>query len=719
MVSGRINSACSRFWTSTKSLIQDCMPRRVLDDMEPIIPEEERQAAAARLKSRLRLARLSGAVCGIEFCYAAETAFVSPVLLRIGIPTRFMTLIWCLSPILGLFLMPLLGSASDRCKSRLGRRRPFIILLSIGVVLGLILVPYGWPAGQVCGISAYRTMDTRGVDTLPRWENATTTWPTSTETDIPLRDAIIQALEELLSSKPVYNDSSESRDIEDVTDEGYFSPIPTQPSSDVTAVYRSTPDLPSPIRACGMAFTILGVMMLDFNCDAAQSPARAYLIDVTDPADHAKGLATFSFMAGLGGAIGYAIGGIPWGPATDDDPVSLQVRVVFGIVLFIFVVAVILTVTAEKERTLYELYPQEKRRQVMEKRRSLEGGYEKMQDGRHPRALTEKMEMGTLKQKMKSYGSNVPNPEIITTFVDNKDVDANLDPNQDLSLANGSIQTGKYKVLVETGAEEKKHPTEDGDDAESDQSSTADDWDEEPPTITMSTYLLSIVFMPWSLRILCLTHLLGWMSLLCYSLYFTDFVGQAVYGGDPTAPPGSVASLRYADGVRIGSFAMAMYSLTCSVCSYNVDRLINKIGARPVYIGNHLIYSISMVILANVRTVWAAFLFSACAGIQYSTLFTLPFVILAHYHSSKVFESPSSRCESGTSGGKASKHTVRGLGTDIALVQGMVFVAQLMLSSCMGSIVQAFDSTVAVVVAAAILSFLGAIFASQVTYAGL
>ena len=47
-----------------------------------------------------------------------------------------MTLIWCLSPLVGFFLTPILGSLSDRCRSSLGRRRPFIILLSIGVVLG-------------------------------------------------------------------------------------------------------------------------------------------------------------------------------------------------------------------------------------------------------------------------------------------------------------------------------------------------------------------------------------------------------------------------------------------------------------------------------------------------------------------------------------------------------------------------------------------------------
>ena len=37
-----------------------------------------------RKKSRWELTRISAAVMGIEFSYAAETAFVSPTLLKIG-----------------------------------------------------------------------------------------------------------------------------------------------------------------------------------------------------------------------------------------------------------------------------------------------------------------------------------------------------------------------------------------------------------------------------------------------------------------------------------------------------------------------------------------------------------------------------------------------------------------------------------------------------------
>ncbi|XP_050337970.1 proton-associated sugar transporter A-like isoform X2 [Bactrocera neohumeralis] len=89
-----------------------------------------------RHKTRMEFVRISAAVMGIEFSYAAETAFVSPTLLKIGIDHQHMTLVWALSPLIGFIACPFLGSISDRCNLNLGRRRPFIILLSIGVIFG-------------------------------------------------------------------------------------------------------------------------------------------------------------------------------------------------------------------------------------------------------------------------------------------------------------------------------------------------------------------------------------------------------------------------------------------------------------------------------------------------------------------------------------------------------------------------------------------------------
>lgn len=62
----------------------------------------------------------------------------------------------------------------------------------------------------------------------------------------------------------------------------------------------------------GIFVTIIGTVLLDFDADACQSPSRAYLLDVTVPADHAKGLSMFTIMAGLGGFMGYSLGAINW-----------------------------------------------------------------------------------------------------------------------------------------------------------------------------------------------------------------------------------------------------------------------------------------------------------------------------------------------------------------------------------------------------------------------
>ena len=179
----------------------------------------------SRPKTRMELVRISAAVMGIEFSYAAETAFVSPLLLNIGLKHSHMTLMWCLSPLvckkkafieyffqrlaaekelgkieqlvdmlcfqLGFFITPLFGSLSDGCRSRLGRRRPFIILLSIGIVLGLILVPNGKSIGLLLG-DTYR--DTRVIaakttEIPPVLVTGTTTTTMSPTTEPPALQA--------------------------------------------------------------------------------------------------------------------------------------------------------------------------------------------------------------------------------------------------------------------------------------------------------------------------------------------------------------------------------------------------------------------------------------------------------------------------------------------------------------------------------------------------
>lgn len=72
---------------------------------------------------------------------------------------------------------------------------------------------------------------------------------------------------------------------------------------------------------------------------------------------------------------------------------------------------------------------------------------------------------------------------------------------------------------------------------------------------------------------------------VCYSLYFTDFVGEAVFHGDPKAAEGTDSWERYSEGVRFGCWGMAMYSLSCACYSLVIEKLIRNYGQVAVSVG--------------------------------------------------------------------------------------------------------------------------------------
>jgi len=146
-----------------------------------------------------------------------------------------------------------------------------------------------------------------------------------------------------------------------------------------------------------------------------------------------------------------------------------------------------------------------------------------------------------------------------------------------------------------------------------------------------------------------------------------------------------------------------------------------------------------MVCLALTRTKWAVLVFSWTAGVMYSTLFTMPYLLVAHYHETDTIHCEDTwflrqirRMLASIKENQSSEDVlekkqendigdlitgqVRGIGTDVAIVSAMVFLAQFILSSLMGSLVQFIGSTVAVVICASVLSFCGAVSANFITY---
>jgi solute carrier family 45 protein 1/2/4 len=59
-------------------------------------------------------------------------------------------------------------------------------------------------------------------------------------------------------------------------------------------------------------------------------------------------------------------------------------------------------------------------------------------------------------------------------------------------------------------------------------------------------------------------------------------------------------------------------------------------GIKRVYIGSQLIYAIGMLLMGYLRHRIAVIILSAVAGILYSTLFTIPYLLISKYHSSNT-----------------------------------------------------------------------------------
>ena len=52
--------------------------------------------------------------------------------------------------------------------------------------------------------------------------------------------------------------------------------------------------------------------------------------------------------------------------------------------------------------------------------------------------------------------------------------------------------------------------------------------------------------------------------------------------------------------------------------------------------GGQLVYTVGMIFMAATRHPAGVIIFSWTAGIMYSTLFTMPYLLVAHYHASQV-----------------------------------------------------------------------------------
>ncbi|XP_049539806.1 proton-associated sugar transporter A-like [Anopheles darlingi] len=540
-----------------------------------------------RKKSRFDFVRLSFVIMGIEIVYSAETAFVTPILLSIGIEHHLMTMVWGCSPLIGLLVSPVLGSFSDHCRSRFGRRRPLLLALGTGLVLGCLLLPFGETIGQWLGDV--------GEPVEPVINNTITI--------------------DALNQEPVASSSD------------HFQ--------------------------WAILLTILGTIMLDFCADSSQAPSMAYLLDVSLPEDHGQACSTYSLLSGVGGSIGYLIGAIDWDETALGDLLGGNINTVFILVTLIFIFCLIVTVSSFREIPL----------PLMERDELLQPLTERM--------ITEERQSNTSLQL-------TPVKDLADALV--LQLETEFDHAPGAHEGKNGFALDKQPLLERTV--ECRSPSR-------------------------KVGFLQRPRIPAALGILCVTNLFCWMSHISYSLYFTDFVGEKVFGGDPMAHSDSDEYALYIEGVRYGCFGMAIYSIACSTYSYTIERLIRVVRARKIYTGGLLIDCVGMLCMATFPNKITVYVFSVTGGIVGALLFTMPYIILAKYHAKGLLEASSDT---------NATQPRRGLASDISIIGSMLFVAQIILSVTTGPLVAWTGTTASVIYTASVCSLLAAACATRIQY---
>ncbi|XP_044769803.1 proton-associated sugar transporter A isoform X3 [Neomonachus schauinslandi] len=227
--------------------------------------------------------------------------------------------------------------------------------------------------------------------------------------------------------------------------------------------------------------------------------------------------------------------------------------------------------------------------------------------------------------------------------------------------------------------------------------------------LSMRHLCFTICHMPKALRNLCINHFLGelpanlparWLSFEGMLLFYTDFMGEVVFQGDPKAPHTSEEYQKYNSGVTMGCWGMCIYAFSAAFYSAILEKLEEYLSIRTLYFIAYLAFGLGTGLATLSRNLYVVLSLCITYGILFSTLCTLPYSLLCDYYQNKKFA------------GSSADGTRRGMGVDISLLSCQYFLAQILVSLVLGPLTSAVGSANGVMYFSSLVSFLGCLYSS-------
>lgn len=84
---------------------------------------------------------LSFGFLGVQFGFALQNANASRILTSLGADPHSLSFFWLVAPIMGLLIQPVVGAASDKTWTRIGRRSPYILIGALVSMIAMFFMP--------------------------------------------------------------------------------------------------------------------------------------------------------------------------------------------------------------------------------------------------------------------------------------------------------------------------------------------------------------------------------------------------------------------------------------------------------------------------------------------------------------------------------------------------------------------------------------------------
>lgn len=485
---------------------------------QPAASVSSQNSSNRKSLSLMQIFLLNAVVCGVEVCACSGFTYIPPMLLKAGYTEENMSIILGIGPLLGFIFVPIIGRASDRCRSQYGRRRPFILMLSVLIIISLLVIPYG----------------------------------------------------------------------------EYFS--------NLFLGYTPTS------KTVALVILTLSVILLDFTSQACLTPCEALLSDAAKGTNQKdRVFMVYSQMVSLGGLLGYLITAIDWSNTFIGSYFGTQERSVFSILIVLFLFLLSATIMVAQEHPLSVVEDSEMEN-LMTKEDSgnvtvaignggaFESGYESSgsEDGGQTPASFSPGRKGrhrkAFKQKSLAFRGICGVCNLLTLVVRVR-----------IFSCFYNIWTFIWSSIYNR----------------------------------LPDSLRRVFDVPLVLQKLALANFCSWTAVMGFNLFFTDFVGQAVFQGNPNAPENSYLRHRYDEGVRMGSWGLLFHCITSTTYVFFIEGLVEKYGMRNTYLAGMFVFSLSMFGMVFYRHIIFVNMMASLTGFAYATLTTIPFILITKYHNNK------------------------------------------------------------------------------------